>query len=78
MRGVRSVYEQPEAKVDGIAPCKGGIPSKWKKTERGTDKGISKGSKKGNCAMICNLTIYVRVYNNRVNAANKRMCLGYK
>ncbi len=63
MRGGRSIYEQPEAKVDGIAPRKGGIPSKWKETERGTDKGISKGSKKGNFAMICNLTIqYMYVY----------------
>ncbi len=45
-------------------------------------KKLAKGVKKGNCAITITITIilsiYVRVYNNCVNATNKRMCLGYK
>ena len=46
--------------------------------EGGTDKETSKGSKKEELRHNLMLSIYVRVYNNCVNATNKGMCLGYK
>jgi hypothetical protein len=48
----RSVYEQPGAKVDGIAPRKR-RDSKYVKVElkKETDREASKGSKKGSCAI---------------------------
>jgi hypothetical protein len=47
----RSVYEQPGAKVDGIASCQRRDSKKVKGNGRGAHKGASKGSKKGDCAI---------------------------
>jgi hypothetical protein len=47
LRKGRSVYEQPGAKVDGIAPLKRRDSKQVKGIERGTDEVTSKGSKEG-------------------------------
>jgi hypothetical protein len=47
LRKGRSVYEQPGAKVDRIAPRKRRGFKSVKGIERGTDKEASKGSKEG-------------------------------
>jgi hypothetical protein len=74
----RSVYKQPGAKVDGIAPRKRRDSKKVKGNGRGADRETSKGSKKGELRHNLILSIHVCVNNNCVNATNKRMCLGYK
>jgi hypothetical protein len=53
---------------DRITPKEGFQVSK--RNGRGTDKETSKGSKKGELRHNLILSIYVRVYNNCVNAAN--------
>jgi hypothetical protein len=76
----------------GSHHAKGGIPSKQKGMEGELTGKLARGVRKGNCAitLYCQwskkgelrhnliLSIYVRVYNNCVNATNQRMCLGYK
>jgi hypothetical protein len=43
----RSVYEQPGAKVDGIASCQRRDSKKVKGNGRGTNKTLARGVKRG-------------------------------
>ena len=47
MRKGRSVYEQPGAKVDGIASPQRRDSKKVKGNERGTNKELARGVKRG-------------------------------
>jgi hypothetical protein len=57
----RSVYEQPETKVDGILSRQGGFPSKEREMER-KQEGIRKGKQKARgLRHNCVVTIYMYI-----------------
>ncbi len=74
----RSVYEQPGAKVDGIA-SRQRRDSKFVKGNGRELTRTSKGCKKrGELRHSLIKSICICVYNKYMNEANNLMCLGYE